>query len=96
MKGVSEEERKRVAAERERMRVEWIRWNRMVDRINELREFVGIRRTRQTGETELQIIEYFEIWHKYGDLDDDPTPCQFFKTWKDDPSPDAGANAVLV
>ena len=52
-RGISEEERKRMAVERERMRVEWMHWNRMVDRINALREFVGIRKTRPTGETEL-------------------------------------------
>ena len=96
LKGCSEEERKKLTIERKRLRIGWIRWNRMVDRINELREFIGIRRTRRTGEAELQIIEYFKEWHKYGDLDDDPTPCQFFKPWKDDPNPDAGANAIVV
>ena len=68
----------------------------MLDRINALREFVGIRKTRPTGETELQIMEYFEIWHKFGDLDDDPTPCRIIKPWGDDPSPDAGASAIMV
>ena len=68
----------------------------MVDRIDQLREFSGIPRTRATEDEERRMIEYFEVWHKFGDLSDDPTPCRFFKPWKDDPSPDASANAILV
>ena len=95
-RGRSGEDKKVISAERRRIQYEWIRWNQMVDRIDQLRDFVGIPRTRETGDEERRMLEYFEAWHKYGDLSSDPTPCRTFKPWDDQPEPDAGASAIVV